>query len=233
MLYVFCGNNTNEIRRKALNKAEDLSEQGFAVTILEAETFEPGSLSAAASSASLFGGREVYVVDTPSINTEMEEELESVLPLLNDSQNAFVIIEGSLLAAARKRYEKFAESVMEYKSAAGERFNAFSLADALSRKDKKSLWMLFHEARQNGIATEELIGVMWWQLKTLRLAALCGSAAEAGLKEFPYTKAKRALAKFAPLEISTISRSLLALAHESRLGLYDADAALERWILRL
>ena len=92
--------------------------------------------------------------------------------------------------------------------------------------------LLFHEAILAGIAAEEMVGILWWQLKTLRLAAIAKSE-EAGLKDFPYQKAKRSLAKFGEGELEKLSASLLTLIHNSRLGYYDIDQALERWILRI
>ncbi|MEZ4200484.1 MAG: hypothetical protein R3B69_02735 [Candidatus Paceibacterota bacterium] len=73
--------------------------------------------------------------------------------------------------------------------------------------------------------------MLWWQLKTLRLAQQTNSASEAGMKEFPYQKATRALTNFTDGELTQLSHSLLTLQHESRLGNTDLDQALERWVL--
>jgi hypothetical protein len=72
---------------------------------------------------------------------------------------------------------------------------------------------------------------LWWQLKTLRLAELTQSADEAGVKSFPYDKAKRSLSKFAPGEVVALSESLLRLYHDARAGKRDLILALERWVL--
>ena len=163
----------------------------------------------------------------------MYAEMVTALPDLAESNNVFVVIEGSLLAAEKKKFDKYAERVEEYKKSADSRFNNFALADALAKKDKKSLWLLLSEARLEGISDEEMIGVLWWQLKTLRLASITASASEAGLKDFPYNKAKRALAKFSEGEVENLSHALLTLAHESRLGRISLDTSLEGWVLRL
>jgi hypothetical protein len=75
--------------------------------------------------------------------------------------------------------------------------------------------------------------MLWWQLKSLRLAALTQSAQEAGMKDFPYNKSKRALPAFAPGEVVTLSQSLLELYHAGHSGQRDMDIALEQWVLAL
>jgi len=233
MLVLFFGNDTISVRQSAHEYAETKKEEGLTFSSLESGNFEPGWFLSVTTSDSLFGEKSVYLVDTPSENKEMYEELIESLPSLAESGNVFVVVEGSLLAAEKKKFEKCAEKVTEYKKAADARFNNFALADALSKKDKKSLWLLLSEARLEGISDEESIGILWWQLKTMRLALVTTSAAEAGIKDFPYSKAKRALAKFSDGELETLSHSLMSLSHDSRLGLISLDTALESWVLRL
>ena len=88
-------------------------------------------------------------------------------------------------------------------------------------------------ARQESIADEELIGVIWWQLKSLRLADATVSSIEAGMKDWPYSKAKQSLKNFKPGELSILSDSLLTVYHSARAGRVDMGLALERWILNL
>ena len=200
---------------------------------LLSQHFQPGMFADVAGGASLFGTKLVYIIDTPSAHSDFNEALTTNLALLSESPSIFIIIEGSLLAPAKKLYAKHTEEVQEFTSKAGERFNTFSLSDALAGKDKKSLWLLLHEARMSGIALEEISGVLWWQLKSLRLAATTSTAGEAGMKDYPYNKAKRALGKFAEGELESLSRSLLRLQHDSRLGKRDFEYALERWVLSI
>lgn len=233
MLRVFFGNDTIKVRGEAFAFLDSLRAKGATATVLEANNYEPGIVAEIVGSQSLFGGNQIYLFDTPSQEEKFYEEVISNLPGMKEQGDTFIVVEAGLLAAEKKKFEKHAETLEEYKAEAKERFNSFSLADALSRKDRKTLWLLFQEAVLAGIAAEELVGILWWQLKTLRLASLAKSAEEAGLKDFPYQKAKRSLNKFGEGELEKLSASLLTLVHNSRLGHYDTDQALERWILRL
>ncbi len=233
MLRVFFGNDTIRVREEAFTLLDNLRREGAQATILEANNYEPGVIIETVGSQSLFGGNQVYLFDTPSQEEKFYEEVVDNLSSMKEQKSVFIVVEAGLLAAEKKRFLKHADTIEEYKATAVERFNSFSLADALSRKDRKTLWLLFHEAILAGIAAEELVGILWWQLKTLRLAAIAKSAEEAGLKDFPYQKAKRSLSKFGEGELEKLSASLLTLVHNSRLGFYDTDQALERWILRI
>lgn len=233
MLYLFYGTDTIGVRQKAYSFVDAKSEKGFRTETIDADAYAPGILSDAAGGASLFGEQTLYVIDTPSADVAFYEDVTEHLDMLKDSENIFVVIEEALLAQEKKKFQKYAESIEEVKGEKVERFNTFALADALSRKDKKMLWLLLHDALSSKIAVEEIVGVLWWQLKSLRLAALTKSASEAGMKDFPYNKAKRSLSAFAPGEVEKLSRSLLAMYHDGHQGKVALDLALEAWTLRL
>lgn len=233
MLAVFFGNDTIKVRQKAYNYAESKKEDGMEMVGISADKYESGFLLASAMGNSLFGGSTLYVIDTPSEDETLQAEVTDALDQMAASNNIFVIIEGTLLAADKKVFARAASVMDEYKKTADAKFNNFALADALAKRDKKLLWLLLAEARLTGAKDEEVIGILWWQLKTMRLAKLASSAAAAGLKDYPYDKAKRALAKFAPGEVEKISHHLIQVLHDSRLGKVDLDIALERFVLSI
>lgn len=233
MLYVFCGNDVINVRQKAHQFIDSQIESGFVHEYIDSESYTEGILSDAAGATSLFGAKKLYVLDTPSNNTEFNDAVLEHLAACKESENLFVVIEDPLLAPAKKQYAKYAETVEETKGEREERFNTFALADALAKKDKKTLWLLLNDAMREKTSPEEIIGILWWQLKSLRLAALTKSASEAGMKDFPYSKAKRALTKFTPGEVERLSQSLLAIYHDGHLGKIELDLALEAWTLRL
>jgi len=201
------------------------------VTTLEAQSFVSGQIADALGAASLFGGEEWFVIDTPAADPDMAQEVTSSLKEMSESQNTFLILEGALLAPAKKSYAKHAASSEEFIAVKNERFNTFAMADALAQKDRRQLWVLLQNAKREGLAAEEIIGMLWWQLKALRLADVTSNAAQAGMKDFPYNKAKRSLAKFTPGEVIKNSHTLLELYHDGHAGLRDIDLALEQWVL--
>ena len=233
MYSVYSGNDTIGVREAAFKEVSKYEKKGFVVERIDTDNFSAGILADAAGATSLFGDQTVYVVDTPSMNKDFYADVIEHLSVLSESENPFIIVESSLLAPEKKKFAKYAEALEEVKGEKGERFNSFALAEALSKRDKKSLWLLLQEARLAGSSDEEIIGILWWQLKALRLAAKTKSANEAGMKDFPYNKAKRSLSNFKDGDVERISHNLLSVYHDGHLGKRDIDLALERWTLTL
>jgi DNA polymerase III delta subunit len=231
MYKLYFGTDRQRVRDAATNFLEEHVSPGSAVTNLDTQSFIPGQIADALGAASLFGGEEWFVIDTPSTNADLTEEVKNSLKEMSESPNTFIIMEGALLSPAKKSYTKYAASSEEFAADKTERFNTFAMADALASKDRRQLWVLLQAAKENGQAAEEIIGILWWQLKALRLANVTNSASEAGMKDFPYNKAKRSLAKFTPADVTKLSQSLLELYHDGHGGIRDIDLALEEWVL--
>ncbi len=233
MLHLFYGNDTITVRQKAHDFTAAEEKKGMKVEHIEVENYVEGVFSDIVGAVSLFGEKTLYIIDTLSGKTEMYDALIENLEAFASSDNTFVVIEGALLAPQKKKFQKHAETMEEYKAVATELFNVFSMADSLARKDKKTLWLQLQDARHTGLKTEAIIGTLWWQLKSMRLAKATNNAKEAGMKDFSYNKAKRALSIFKDGELETLSKSLLTVYHDGHLGKVDTDIALERWMLTL
>lgn len=233
MLYVFYGNDVIGVREKAQVFLSTQNVGGVETESVTTENYDRGILRDCAQSVSLFAGVQVVLIDTLSEDSDAFTSLLEDVPVLAQSANIFVVIEGTLLAAPKKAFAEYATDMVEVKRAAGEAFNGFALADALLRRDKKSLWILLVDARRNGLSSEEIIGTLFWQLKILRLAERTKSPEEAGQKPFVYNKAKRALSLFKKGELDTLSRDMLALYHDGHMGKRDIEIALEQWVLKL
>lgn len=228
MLAVFFGTDRTSVRDAAKAYTD---KAGEAVTALDESTYISGQIGSSVGATSLFGGSEVFLLDTPSSDDDFYSEVLEHLSDMANSENTFVVMEAALLADPKKKYGKHASVIEEFTAAKAERFNSFAIADALARKDKKQMWVLLQQAKLAGLREEEIIGMLWWQLKALRLAARTSSPEEAGMKDFPYKKAKQSLSKFETGEVDRLSRSLLELYHHGHQGLRDLDVALEEWVL--
>jgi DNA polymerase III delta subunit len=213
-------------------QAENFAEQ--TLTLITSEQYEPGMLANALGGTSLFGGRQIFLLDTPSALAEFEEEVLSALAELAESENVFLILEGPLLAGKVKQYQKHAEAVENHGVPHSREERNFALTDALMNRDRRRLWVALQELRLAGSPDEQIIGQLWWQLKNLRLVELTKTANEAGMNEYPYKKAKQSLRNFSnDHEVSAVALSLLEMMHETRTGSVDLDVALEQWVLRL
>jgi len=233
MLHAFFGTDTVGVREKVHAFVVSNEEKGSELVRILPEQFVPSALEDAAGSTSLFGSEYIFVIDTPSEDASMFDYVFGHLDILKESPHTFVLIEGELKAAEKKALTRHAEELVEVTGGKAERFNVFGFADALGRRDKKSLWILCATAKGEGVTAEEIIGILFWQLKVLRLVSRTSSPEESGQKPFVFNKAKGALNKFKEGELDVLSRSLLRLYHDGHGGVHDIDLALERWVLGL
>lgn len=231
MYLVFIGSDRLKVRDKATEYIDKNMPAGATLTTIDDGSFSDGQVLNALGTNSLFGGEEWFVLDNPSQAADFIDEVKNSLKEIADSVNTFLILEGGLLATEKKTYSKYAQDIFEFKSVGVERFNTFALAEALATRDKKRLWVLLQEAKLSGLREEEMVGMLWWQLKSLRLAALTKTAEEAGMKDFPYNKAKKTLAKFKPNEVNKLSQELLEIYHQGHAGVSEMELTLEQWVL--
>lgn len=233
MLSVFFGNDVGTVRAKAHAHIHTLTKRGAQVTTVTTDLYTEGILTDLAGGSSLFGEVQVVLIDTPSEDAAVLDVIMGQLALMKESVNHFVLVEGPLLAAAKKKVETHAEKCEEFTLPKIEKFNAFALTDAFCDRDKKKLWLLLREGETSGVSDEQAIGLLLWQIKILRLVERTSSAEESGQKPFVYSKAKRALSNFKKGELDTLSRDLLRIYHDGHLGKCDMSFALERWVLSL
>ncbi len=231
MLYIFFGKDSVQVREKALTFTHTISVDSSSVIKITSDGFNDGILRDLAGSVPLFGGEEVILLDTPSSDVAFAEGVERDIDLLKESANHFVIIEGGLLAGKKKLYTTHAEQIEEIVSEAEEKFNAFSLAEAFLNRDKKALWLRLMEAWEAGESNEAIVGIIFWQIKVLRIVEKTSSPEESGQKPYTYNKAKAALRNFKKGELEKISRELVELYHGGHQGKVDMSTALEKWVL--
>lgn len=112
-------------------------------------------------------------------------------------------------------------------------FNIWSFTDAMGTRNKKEAWILYQKAIASGLAPEEIFYKVVWQVKMLLLAKRTSTAKEAGMKDYPYSKAKGNLKKWKEGELENISEELVLGYHEARRGKGEIETLVERVILSL
>ncbi len=231
MLFVFAGKDAVQVRQAAHKKIGELNKQNDEVERIDADSYMPNIVVDAIESSSLFGGSQIVLIDEPQSDEDLIDEVEKNLKEIGQSDNTFVVIEGVVKAPLKKKYQKHGEFIEVETKEEKSTYNVFAFTDALLAKDKKQLWLLLQESE--GVPREEIIGVLFWQIKILRLAERTSSPEEAGQKPFVYNKAKRALSKFKEGEVDALSRSLIEIYHKAHQGEGDMEVMFEEWTLSL
>ena len=238
MIYLIYGTDTDKARAKArslvnslIAKKPDASHQK-----ITDETFTPDTLQELMGGMGLFSSRAIVEMDMVFRNKTAKEIVLDSLKDIATSENIFIFLEGTLLKKEITAFEKVAEKIQEYtaKEHVPEKaFSLFPLTDALGKRDKKELWSLYHKAKFQGSADEEIHGLLFWQVKAMLLAQKSKDAKQAGLNPFVFQKSQRYLKNFAEGEIANLSRKLVTLYHQARRGLTPFENSLEQFILEL
>jgi DNA polymerase III delta subunit len=241
MIYLLHGTDTDKSRVKMHELAGTLraKKPDAAYFKMDAEHWNLAELEEYCGGQGLFENKFIIVLDHLLDNEEIAPVLLEQIEVIAASPNIFIVLEGKLDKDSLKKFEKHAEKVQEFEETAAqkstakskERFNVFSLAEALGKRDRKNLWVLYRRALLENISPEEIHGTLFWQAKSITLARQAKSAKEAGMKDFPFSRAKAYANNFSEQESSELLNRLIHISHDSRRGLSDISLSLEEFAL--
>lgn len=238
MIYLMHGSATEKARTKTRDLTDALRKKKPDATyfrVTSANYFET-PLSFLAAGQGLFESKYVVFFDNIFESKDIKEEVLGSLKEIKESDNIFIFLEGELDKKTLDKIEKYAAKVQEFEATASKKkndYNPFALSDAILTKDKKSLWMLLIEAKKRGGAPEETHGIIWWQVKAMKMARISKEVSETDLSPFVYSKAKRAEKNFSDQEIDSSLFSLVSMYHEAHRGNVDLWDELEKWALKI
>jgi hypothetical protein len=106
------------------------------------------------------------------------------------------------------------------------------LTDAVAAGDRKKAWILYRQLIMSGASAEEIHGALAWSARGIVLAGKTKSADEAGMKSFPYAKAKQVTLRMKPSDAEALSAELVALYHQARAGRGALEDLLEVFLLK-
>jgi len=149
MIYIFAGSDTKKINAGAKTIYKDVP------IFISTSEVSQGMLESYAMSTSLFGESPVLVLDNALSESEIVLSSKD-LANLQESKTIFIFREDKMLAAAEKKYSKYAiiERFDNKKLPAPEPNNIFLLADAFAQKDKVKTWMLYRDVIDKGGSPE-------------------------------------------------------------------------------
>ncbi|MDO8603875.1 MAG: hypothetical protein Q7K40_00450 [bacterium] len=236
MLNVIYGKDREKGRaRFRLLRGEILKNCGEERTVIEGEITKE-FLHGAAASQGLFSDKILFVFDCVFDKKTEQETLLEHANELRLSQNIFLVFEPELdkkigddIKATSAEVEEFALKKVDYRPD----FNIFSLGDALGKRNKKELWVLYQEALTNGLSAEEISGTLFWAVKNIALMKSAKEGDDAGISPFVAKKSRDFAKNYTADEIQNLSRALVTSYHEAHRGGEPMDIAIERFILGL
>ncbi|MBX4209368.1 hypothetical protein KW799_01595 [Candidatus Parcubacteria bacterium] len=236
MLYVIYGTDIEKAREKshALFDALKAKKPDAAAGIMRADEVTPEKIEELTQTQGLFENKQIIFMDRTLEDPEIRDVMLGKIDAIKESPNIFIFFEGKLTKETLKKLEKRAEKITEYEATEEKKKEGgsfFALADALGARDKKKLWAMLREALDEDAAPEEIHGILFWQAKSLALAAKTASAADAGLNPFVYGKAKRYAANFKEGEIDALLSKLVHMYHRAHRGQALFEIELEKLAL--
>lgn len=236
MLHIIYGKDMEKGRARFRVLRADLGKKcGEERSVLDGEVTD-GLLEASASSQGLFGNTTLFVFDGVFEKKVEQEMLDARAQELASSPNSFLIFEPALeksivtiLKDAGATLEEFASGKVDTRPA----FNIFALGDALGKRNKKELWVLYQGAQTAGLEPEEICGTLFWAVKNMALMKQAKPGDDCGLSPFVAPKSRTFAKNYSQEEITNLSRALIVRYHEAHRGGEPMSIALERFILAL
>ena len=243
MLYVFHGTDTALAVTKATSLVDSLRTKrpDASYVRVEAGQWNPSIIEEHIGGQGLFTNKYIIFLDRVTENVEAKELFSEFAQVMAESTNIFIVLEGKLAAELKKAFEKHAEKMIEtekkqvvksFGANSGD-FNIFALADAVGARDPFKAWSVYRQAVDAGNEPESIIGTLFWQVKSMKLAARATSAGESGLSPFVFTKAKKAALNYSATELDRLTDRLISIYHDAHRGVCDAELAVERVMLDL
>jgi hypothetical protein len=236
MLYIIYGTDREKGRAQfRVMREKLLQKSGEERVVTEGETTD-GFLCMAEPSQGLFGGVTLFVFDSVLEKKAEQEVVCAHAEALTLSPNNFLIFEPAFekdmvteLTSVATEATHYAEKKADYKPD----FNIFSLGDALGKRNKKELWVLYQGAVGAGISGEEICGTLFWAVKNIALMKNAKPSDDAGMNPFVAKKSREFAKNYTEKEIVDLSRALSSIYHEAHRGGESMEIALERFILSL
>ena len=203
---------------------------------ITSQSFEEQPLEFLVAGQGLFESKYIVFYDNLFESKEIKEKVVDALEEIAASENVFIFLEKELDKKTLTKFQKHATKIQNFEETKKKEkvaFNPFGISDALVSRDKKRLWMLLLEAKKKGSAAEEIHGIIWWQVKSLKLAIDSKDAAESGLSPFVFSKAKAGVKNFDEKELATLAHELVTMYHDAHRGTVDLWNEMEKLVLKV
>ncbi|MEA2112943.1 MAG: hypothetical protein U9P50_03155 [Patescibacteria group bacterium] len=249
MIYSLHGGDNNLSREKlrSLLKSLFLKKPDAGFFKLDSDNFSEIKLEEFIKSQGLFEKKYIIQMDGLFEDKKISKSIVDRLEEIKESENIFIFIDKKIPKLVLKKIEKHAVKIQEFSLKKSNSrsfttnkgdfeisdFNILELATYFGNRNKKDLWVLYQKTKLRDIPTEEVSGILFWQLKVMFQTLNSKNFTEAGLKPFVFNKAKGYLRNYSKEELKKMSSDLVSIYHEARRRGLEFDLALEKFILEL
>ncbi len=175
MIRVLVGTSSTPIQQRSSDLLAKRSARPFAEQVstppeelkwvnMSAEEFASLALTPA-----LFGGARTFVLEG-AINSERQDEFLELADAFVESEHTFIFKEEKLLKRPTDVLTKAGAKIEVQKNVEKKewKFDQFGVADALSKRDKKKLWLGLVQAFKSGEKAEAVAGLLAWKARQMK-----------------------------------------------------------------
>lgn len=230
MLYLFIGDDIVRAKEEALKRAK-----GHEVIRVGEGGESFAHVGGYLGQSGMFATKTALILDRPLDSAEGKELLFERGEVLVDSQSLVIAIIEDVTATELKKIPAGAKvEKFETKTKTSEEVppSVFALTDVYAVGDRKGTWVTYRKLIESGAQPEEIHGALAWAVRGMILAAKTKTAEEAGMKDYPYRKAKGAVQKIGLAAAENTSRQLVQLYHDARMGRGALEDLLEVFLLK-
>jgi DNA polymerase III delta subunit len=234
MLYFLYG-DTKEVRKNLIKHLDSLTKKrpDAEVFRVKTENYSKDFVLELLSSQGLFSKKYIVVMDGLLENEMIQEEITSLFEEFKNTEHIFIFAEQKLNKKNKDLAEKFSEKVWNFEEKEKPKaFDPFVLANCLGDKDKKNLWVNFVKMYDLGVGAEEIIGMLFWQMKSIYIAKNYKEK-ESKLSPFVYKKTFNFSKKWQNDDILKKADRLVEISELVRDGEGDSFIYLESFILNI
>ncbi len=233
MLFVFYGTDT-DTRQDAVRELVDNDlYKAYELITFNDLTAKPELLTQYFESTSLFGEKYLVILDGTMMASEVKEYILSNLETIVDSPAVCVISEETISAAERELFKKNAKLCAEYAlpKERNQAWTPFAFTERVGMRDKKGAWAMYTEALLDDKSPDEIIGALFWLLKTVSLLTKLPKGAVSGLNPYVEKKSRSYMTKYTNDELFAFRQAIVQLYHDARRGTVSIDEGLEAILL--
>ncbi len=241
MILFIYGDDVKKVKEKVTATVDALliKQKDASVFKIEAGSWKSEYAQELLNAQGLFLSKYVIVFNFISENKEAFSELLDLLPLMKSADHVCIIAEGNIAEKNKEKIKKAAQKSQELllKKAPNKDFQknevpTFAFAMSFANREFQKTENYFHALLDLKLAPEEVHGVLWWQMKSIKLASAAQSAVGADLSPYVFKNAKSSSLKWNPDDLDQVLNSLFEMYHLAHRGRIDFYNTIERLIVR-
>jgi len=237
MIYFLHGTDTKNSRKKMHEILGQLSGKrpNSEIFKITTENWDNEQFDELLGAQGLFEKKYIVVLDFVLSQKDLREFVLEKLSEMQSAEHWFLILDGKLDVATVKKLEKFSYKSEEFEKPENKKEQPiiFTIEGGLLARNKKQLWVCFVDLLGQGIAAEEIHGVLFWAVKNMVIAARVESGKDSGLAPYSYSKALSGGRNYKLSELKKMSSDLVEMTHKVRTGAGEMEVMLEKWILKI